>query len=77
MPAVQDGTLTTSSAARLLRVSEQTVRVWVRDGRLPAEITPLGALFDPATVEALRRSRAQSAAAPRIRTRQIGRSAPR
>jgi len=77
MPAVLGETLTTGQAARALGVSEQSVRVWVRDGRLPAEITPLGALIPHQAVETLRRSRAQSAETPRIRSRQIGRRGTR
>ena len=45
MPATVDG-LRTSEAARLLGLSEQTVRGLVRAGKLPAIQTPYGALID-------------------------------
>jgi excisionase family DNA binding protein len=44
--------LTTSSAARLRRVSEGTIRKWANDGRLPSERTESGIrLFNRADVE--------------------------
>lgn len=42
-----DTMLSTSEAARAAGVSEQTIRVWMRTGRLSAQQTPLGALIDP------------------------------
>jgi excisionase family DNA binding protein len=45
MPATIDG-LRTGEAARLIGVSEQTVRGLVRAGKLQAVSTPLGALID-------------------------------
>lgn len=50
MPAVIDQPLTTGAAARAAGVSEQTIRTWMRSGRLPAEQTPLGALIDRAAL---------------------------
>ena len=47
MPAIADR-LTTSEAARATGVSAETVRAWLRAGRLPCEPTPLGRLIDPA-----------------------------
>ena len=63
--------LTTAQAARILAVSEQTVRAWVRMGKLPAQITALGALIDCQAVHdlAARRERDHSL---RVRTRQVG-----
>src|SRR5215213_2316374 len=43
MPATLEK-LTTSAAARVAGVSEQSIRQWVRRGLLPAEIMPLGLL---------------------------------
>lgn len=68
MPATIDG-LRTGEAARLIGVSEQTIRAWVRDGRLPATRTPLGALVDAAAVAQLAAEREQ-AARERPRARQ-------
>jgi excisionase family DNA binding protein len=51
MPAVLDQRLTTSQAARVAGVSDQTIRLWMRSGRLPHERTPLGALIDHAELE--------------------------
>ena len=42
MSAVLDERLTTSVAARVAGVSEQTIRSWTKSGRLAAESTPLG-----------------------------------
>ena len=50
MPAVVDERLTTSAAARVAGVSEQTVRSWARSGRLPVIATPLGMLIDRAAL---------------------------
>ena len=47
MPAtatLPDAVLSTSAAARRAGVSAQAIRLWVRDGRLPAQSTPLGLL---------------------------------
>ena len=46
MPAATESRLTTSEAARIAGVSEQTVRQWLRLGVLRHERTPLGALID-------------------------------
>ena len=47
-----------SDAARLLNVSESSVRYWVKTGKLPALRTPSGhRLFIRADVEALVNSR--------------------
>jgi excisionase family DNA binding protein len=48
---VLDGFRTTVQVARRLDVSEQKVRQWAADGRLPCLATPHGRLFDPAVVE--------------------------
>jgi len=40
--------LSTSAASHDAGVSSETIRQWVRGGRLPAQRTPLGALIDPA-----------------------------
>jgi predicted site-specific integrase-resolvase len=53
MPAVIDERLTTASAARVAGVGEQTIRNWMRTGRLAFESTPLGALIDPASLGAV------------------------
>jgi excisionase family DNA binding protein len=48
----QNEKLTTSSAARLRRVSEGTIRKWANDGRLPSERTDTGIrLFNRHDVE--------------------------
>lgn len=52
--------LTTSDAARLVGVSKDTIRLWERRGKLPAERTPGGVrLFQRADVEALANQRAR------------------
>jgi hypothetical protein len=50
MAAVLDERLTTSAAARIAGVSEQSIRAWMRTGRLAHESTPLGALIDRASL---------------------------
>ncbi len=45
--------ISTGQAARLIGVSEQSIRQWAASGRLPATVTPLGRLFDRAAVAAL------------------------
>jgi hypothetical protein len=50
MPAVIDERLTTARAARAAGVGEQTIRTWMRIGRLAFESTPLGALIDRASL---------------------------
>lgn len=50
--------LRTGEAARILEVSDVTVRAMVREGKLAAQETPLGMLFDPAEVERVRAERA-------------------
>lgn len=48
----------TTEAARLLRVSAETIRLWERQGRLPAIKTERGVrLFDRRDVERLARER--------------------
>jgi len=49
-----------SEAARRLTVSVESVRQWVRAGRLRAIRTRLGMLIDPESVEALRVEREQT-----------------
>ena len=46
MPAATDTRLTPSEAARVAGVSVDTVRGWLRAGRLPYEATKYGALID-------------------------------
>ena len=62
--------LTTSAAARVAGVSEQSIRAWAKAGALPHEVTPLGMLIardDLETfLEARDRQRAQ-----RVRVRQV------
>jgi excisionase family DNA binding protein len=67
MRAVLDERLTTSEAARLAGVSKQSIRSWMRAGRLPHEVTPLGALIDPADLDALLLARERAQQAPRGR----------
>jgi predicted site-specific integrase-resolvase len=50
MPALLDERLTTSAAARIAGVSAETVRAWVRAGRLAVISTPLGMLIDRASL---------------------------
>jgi excisionase family DNA binding protein len=45
--------LTTSQAARLLGLSEQTIRDFVKRGTLPATSTPHGSLIDEAAAHRL------------------------
>jgi predicted site-specific integrase-resolvase len=45
-----DERMTTSAAARVAGVSEQTIRSWAKSGRLPVIATPLGMLIDPVTL---------------------------
>jgi len=60
MPAITDRTLTPSAAARVAGVSEQTLRAWLKSGRLPHSSTPLGRLVDRADLDQfLARRRAQ------------------
>jgi len=66
MPATVDG-LRTSEAARMIGVSEQTIRTWVRRGMTPHVATPLGALLDSQAVHDLaarREAAAQLAVLP-------------
>jgi len=60
MVATVDG-LTTGQAARLLGLSEQSVRGLVRAGKLAAVQTPLGALIDEADAHRLAAARDQIA----------------
>src|SRR3712207_2827235 len=60
MPATIDG-LRTGEAARLIGVSEQTVRGPVRAGKLKAVSTPLGALIDEDSAHQLAAAREQAA----------------
>ena len=46
-----DDRLTTSEAARRAGVSGETLRGWLRSGRLPSTETRLGRLIDPADLE--------------------------
>ena len=45
MPTIADDRLTTGAAARAAGVSEQTIRQWLKSGRLAHETTPLGRLI--------------------------------
>jgi len=49
--------LRSGEAARRLRVSQESIRQWVRLGKLDCVETPLGRLFDPTEVERLARQR--------------------
>jgi hypothetical protein len=49
--------LTTSQVGRRLGLTDQSVRAYMRSGRLRYLPTPHGALFDPTDVEQLRRER--------------------
>jgi excisionase family DNA binding protein len=51
MPGLLDERLTTSQAARIAGVSDQTIRLWMRSGQLAHERTPLGALIDRNALE--------------------------
>jgi hypothetical protein len=51
--------LTRQQAARVLGVGPERVRQMHAEGTLPALSTPLGNLYDPRNVEALRLSREQ------------------
>ena len=43
--------LTTAQAARRANVSEQSIRSWVKSGRLRAETTPYGSLVDASDLD--------------------------
>ena len=60
MPATVDG-LRTSEAARMIGVSEQTIRAWVRACLLSHVQTPLGALIDSQAAHDLAAQRDQQA----------------
>jgi predicted site-specific integrase-resolvase len=66
-----DTWLTPAQAARRLDVTPAMVRHWTKHGRLVFELTPLGRLIEPASVERLRSERdrygAGSPAAARVR----------
>ena len=62
MTTIED-TMTTAQVARELGVSGESVRSWLRSGRLVAIATPLGHLVPLAEVERVRAERA--ARAPR------------
>jgi excisionase family DNA binding protein len=51
-------TLTVGQAARELGLSETRVRELIAQGKLEAEITPLGRLISGASVESLKEARA-------------------
>ena len=59
MPATIDG-LRTGEAARLLGVSEQSVRGFICAGKLRAVQTPLGALVDEESAHQLAEAREQA-----------------
>ena len=59
MTAVHDSRLTASQAARVAGVAPETIRLWVKTGRLRAERTPLGMLIDPHDLDAVIREREQ------------------
>jgi excisionase family DNA binding protein len=64
--SVLESMLTTSQAGRVLGISDQTVRLMLKRGRLSYTPTPYGALIDRADCERLaaeRRAR-QSAGSP-------------
>jgi excisionase family DNA binding protein len=70
MPVLLEETVTTSEAARIAGVSAETIRLWLRDGRLPGQITPLGALIRRVDVDRLVTQR-EAARRDRVRTRQV------
>ena len=59
-PAFGRGWLPASSVARRVGVTPAMVRVWMADGRLRSEWTPLGRVVDPASVDALVKAREAS-----------------
>jgi hypothetical protein len=69
MPATAE-LLSTSAAARAAGVSAESIRAWVRAGRLQARQTPIGMLVDPLS---LGRVIAAREADQRERTRRGGR----
>jgi len=54
--------MSTSEAARCLGVAAETLRGWVRQGKITGRVTPLGLLFDAGDVHDL--AAAREAAAP-------------
>ena len=58
MSAATESRLTTSAAARRAHVAPDTIRLWVRLGRLPAEQTPLGMLVRMEDLDRFLRERA-------------------
>ncbi len=71
MATLLDATLTTSQAARILGLSDQSVRALARSGKLPATQTPLGMLLDPLAVHALAAEREREQR-ERVTRRQAG-----
>ena len=64
---MQTDFITTSDAARIAKVSEDTIRAWERRGILPATKTPSGLrIFSRADVERLAANRA----APKDKTKE-------
>jgi hypothetical protein len=49
---------TRKDLARIFQVKPWTIDSWCRKGILPFEVYPCGKRFDPAKIEAFRRSRA-------------------
>lgn len=56
--------ISTGEASRLLGVSQQSIRNFIRDGKLKATKTQLGNLVDQADVERLREERSGGAVSP-------------
>jgi len=56
-----DRALTTAQAARVLGISEQSVRAWTRAGKLQATVTPLGLLIDEQSAHRLAAEREEAA----------------
>ena len=62
MATITETLLTTGEAARALGCSPDAVRLWEREGKLPAQRTPTGRrLFALSDVQELARERAEGA----------------
>lgn len=51
----------TSEAARCLGIASETLRSWVRQGKITARVSPLGLLFDAHEVHRLAAEREEGA----------------
>lgn len=60
--------MSTSEAARVLGVASETLRAWVKQGKVPARQSPLGLLFDASAVHRFAADRERARREGSIRT---------